>query len=269
VADSGQLCWDATNNRLGLGIVAPSSILDISQNDAILKIGDSSSNAGTGPRIQITSKFGATDTSAFLGYSYYNNKTYLQHGRGDAGGIELRSANGTARLYMQNSNGNIGIGTGTPGSALDVVGGGNFTGSVTVSGDITATNLVSSNSAGSEGGEIRLTKAASGTTLNGTTINIDIFNNQLRIFEGGSPNRGYFLDMTEGGASAATPLRQKSWCYFTPLDNQPPASGFATLDTRNSIAVLDFDHVAEESAVFVGVVPDNAVVSSGISVRIL
>jgi len=175
--------------------------------------------------------------------------------------------NRTERLSVLSS-GNIGINNTTPAYTLDVTGSGNFTGAVTVSGDITASMLASSNSAGSEGGEIRLAKAASGTTLNGTTINIDIFNNQLRIFEGGSPNRGYFLDMTEGGASGGTQLRQKSLTYFTALNNQPPASNFATLDTRNSIAVLDFDDTTEESAVFVGVIPDNAVTSSGLSVRI-
>ena len=135
VADSGQLYWDATNNRLGLGTVAPSAILDISQNDAILKIGDVSSNAGTGPRLELNSKFGATDTSAYLGYSYFGNRTYLQHGRGDAGGIELRSANGTPRLYVQNSNGNVGIGTTTPAYQLDVAGSGHFTQSAYIDGD--------------------------------------------------------------------------------------------------------------------------------------
>jgi len=120
---------------------------------------------------------------------------------------------------------------------------------------------------GDEGGEIQLAKPPSGTLSGGVTI--DAYQNKLRFFEQGGSARGFYLDLAEGGGGVATPLRQKSWCSFTPLDNQPPASNFATLDTRNSIAVLDFDHVTEESAVFVGVVPDNAILSSGISVRIL
>lgn len=64
-------------------------------------------------------------------------------------------------------------------------------------------------------------------------------------------------------------FRPKTLQVFTALDNQPPASGFATLDTRNSIAVLDFDDTTEESGVFVGCVPDNFVdFGLGISVRI-
>ena len=42
---------------------------------------------------------------------------------------------------------------------------------------------------------------------------------------------------------------------WTALANQPPASNYATLDTRNSIAVLDFDASTAENAVFVGVMP--------------
>ena len=60
----------------------------------------------------------------------------------------------------------------------------------------------------------------------------------------------------------------KTLARFTAADNQPPESGFATLDTRNSILVLDFDAGATESAVFVGVVPHGADLSSGILVRI-
>lgn len=40
---------------------------------------------------------------------------------------------------------------------------------------------------------------------------------------------------------------------FTPQCNEPPASGFATLDTRNSHPVLDF--AIDEIAVFSGVMP--------------
>ena len=44
---------------------------------------------------------------------------------------------------------------------------------------------------------------------------------------------------------------------FLPTDNQPPASAYATLDTRNSIPVLDFDGSTDEEAIFGGVMPAN------------
>lgn len=42
---------------------------------------------------------------------------------------------------------------------------------------------------------------------------------------------------------------------FIPQCNEPPASNFATLDTRNSIPVLDFDADTDESAEFGGFMP--------------
>lgn len=44
---------------------------------------------------------------------------------------------------------------------------------------------------------------------------------------------------------------------FTALHNQPPAANYATLDTRNSHAVLDFDTVTQETAIFAGALPSN------------
>lgn len=44
---------------------------------------------------------------------------------------------------------------------------------------------------------------------------------------------------------------------FTPLNNEPPSSNYATLDTRNQHPVLDFDATTNESAVFSGVMPRN------------
>lgn len=42
---------------------------------------------------------------------------------------------------------------------------------------------------------------------------------------------------------------------FTPLQNEPPSSAYATLDTRNGHVVLDFDAATDESAIFKSVLP--------------
>lgn len=42
---------------------------------------------------------------------------------------------------------------------------------------------------------------------------------------------------------------------FTPLQNEPPASNYATLDLRNGHPVLDFDPTTQETAIFSGVMP--------------
>jgi hypothetical protein len=46
-----------------------------------------------------------------------------------------------------------------------------------------------------------------------------------------------------------------SLLIFTPHSNQPPASAFATFDTRNGHLVLDFDGATDEEAVFESVLP--------------
>lgn len=60
----------------------------------------------------------------------------------------------------------------------------------------------------------------------------------------------------------------KTYAVYTPLDNQPPAANYATIDTRNSIMVLDFDAATDESAVFVGIIPESASLGSGLKIRI-
>lgn len=55
---------------------------------------------------------------------------------------------------------------------------------------------------------------------------------------------------------------------FTWVHAEPPASNFASLDTRNSQACLAFDDTTEESVVFSGVIPDGADLASGLKIRI-
>lgn len=42
---------------------------------------------------------------------------------------------------------------------------------------------------------------------------------------------------------------------FLPKDNEPPASNYATLDTRNGHEVLDFDTTTQETAIFSAILP--------------
>jgi len=69
-------------------------------------------------------------------------------------------------------------------------------------------------------------------------------------------------------ALAAAGSGTKTYAVFSALSNQPPAANYATFDTRNSIAVLDFDDSTEEAAVFVGVIPEAASLGSGLKVRL-
>jgi hypothetical protein len=85
-----------------------------------------------------------------------------------------------------------------------------------------------------------------------------------------SDNKAYIKDSsgTEsavGGGGGGT----KTYAVFNAQDNQPPASNFATLDTRNSISVLDFDDATDESAIFLGAIPEAAVLGSGLKIRII
>lgn len=86
----------------------------------------------------------------------------------------------------------------------------------------------------------------------------------------GTADNTTFLRGDQTWATPAAGGGTKTLAVFTPLDNQPPASSYATLDTRNSVAVLDFDDGGtNESAVFVGVIPEGADLTSGIKVRII
>jgi hypothetical protein len=117
--------------------------------------------------------------------------------------------------------------------------------------------------------------AGSGDTeeLTGTqaTTLLDTFTSSLKGLapaSGGGASNFLRADGTWAAPSGGGGSGTKTYAVFTPLDNQPPASAFATLDTRNSIAVLDFDSATDESAVFVGIIPEAASLGSGLKIRL-
>lgn len=54
---------------------------------------------------------------------------------------------------------------------------------------------------------------------------------------------------------------------FSPLSNEPPASAFMTVDTRNGHVVLDADGSTDEECVFRGIMPSNYA-GGGVTVKI-
>jgi len=79
---------------------------------------------------------------------------------------------------------------------------------------------------------------------------------------------GSGLSVSGDTLSATASGGTKTYAVFTAEHNQPTATSFATLDTRNSIAVLDFDDASTESAVFVGIMPEAASLGSGLIVNL-
>jgi hypothetical protein len=61
-------------------------------------------------------------------------------------------------------------------------------------------------SVGDEGGEILLAKPSTNTTLVGTGITIDSYQNRLRFFEQGGSARGAYIDLTECAGGVGTNL---------------------------------------------------------------
>lgn len=104
-----------------------------------------------------------------------------------------------------NTTGNVGIGNSSPTTTLDV------TGSLQVSGNTTLkSNLNIGTGVGSEGGEIQLVNAVTGSTLSGTAVSVDIYQDRLRIFEGGGNFRGVFLDLAKAPSGVSGELMYKA-----------------------------------------------------------
>jgi hypothetical protein len=92
------------------------------------------------------------------------------------------------------------------GTINNAVIGGTTPAAVTGSTVTSTGNLISSNSSGDDGGEILLHKPQTNTTIAGTGVTIDVYQNRLRIFEQGGDARGVYIDITAAASGVATNL---------------------------------------------------------------
>ena len=77
--------------------------------------------------------------------------------------------------------------------------------------------------AGDEGGQLRLNKSVTNTSIN-TGVNIDVYQNRVRIFENGSPNRGGYIDITDMQDSVGVNLAPYRYLYARRATSQQTIS---------------------------------------------
>ena len=80
--------------------------------------------------------------------------------------------------------------------------------SLTASGNVSGSVLISTNASGNEGGEIQLAKSPN-STLTGSNVIIDQYTDRVRFFEAGGTTRGAYIDLTQASAGTGTLLNNR------------------------------------------------------------
>ena len=91
---------------------------------------------------------------------------------------------------------------------------------------------------GDEGGEILLGKAATNTSLTGSGVTIDVWQNKLRFFEQGGAARGAFIDLTAASAGVGSNLLAGGGGTVTSVGGQGTVSGITLTGTVTSSGSL-------------------------------
>jgi hypothetical protein len=133
-----------------------------------------------------------------------------------------------------------------------------------------STQLEINNIIASSGNFTNLIVNNTGVSVSGhshTVTDIQSFANEVADIVGTTVVAGTNINIVSNSGTY-TINNSKTIQKFTARDNYPPSSNFATLDTRNSILVLEFDAATEESANFVGIIDESATLTNGLMVRI-
>jgi len=193
------------------------------------------SNVGLGffPNAGVAGDYAIRDYSTVTGSMYFD----MGMGGTAAGAFQFRTTNAFTQLAVINSSG---INTSLAVSATGNVTGGN----VNATGSVYGVELWSTNSVGSEGGQINLSLPASGSTLSGGVI-IDVFNNQLRFYERTGTNRGAYIDLTAASAGVGSNLLAGGGSTPTQIVNGTSnvvvaSSGNVTVGVAGTAAVATF-----------------------------
>jgi hypothetical protein len=236
--------------QTGIGTTTPdaSAKLDVSASDkgflpprialTAANVASPVTSPANGLMVFNTATAGSGSNQVVPGY-YYWNTTIAQWLRFDndnlgnhtasvniiLNGNFLSNDGGNEGIKIDND-GNVGIGTSSPTSKLDVTGNVKINGGVNVSGSSNVTlqtpALVVGTSSGDEGGEIQLATAQTNQSLSGSVI-VDVYRNQLRFLESGSNARGVNIDLSKAPASASGELMWKKSDFV-------PAGTYISLD---------------------------------------
>lgn len=152
---------------------------------------------------------------------------------------------------------------------------------ISVDGNITTNGIINvTSSAGIEGGEIRLAAPAAANTSINTSVTIDVYENKIRFFETGGTNRGYYIDLTAGGATVGTNLVSggggsslifgpivKTGYYYSSLGTDSSSSVALASAVTGNLDLQPFYIGATATAIRIAVSVTSATVSG--SVRLL
>lgn len=107
--------------------------------------------------------------------------------------------------------------------------------SITTTG---SNGLIVNFASGDEGGEMLLAKPVTNTSISGTGIVVDVYQNKLRFFEQGGSARGVFIDLTTSGAGVASPiaLSQSTGNSTSPVFSNLTVNGSLKITTALEIA---------------------------------